>query len=201
MELRLTYHGKEVIVLIKTYIIIYRIYYTIIYNYNQLHIFSILQCSPVLFHEEAARSKVRFSLWPGLWHVLSTRQSGNCQEPNGTRKRGLSIERASWSGGRLWEGTASFGFVHWALIGKGIQFISIWHNLTWDYSDMSQVIFLLLRCLNDFDMSQQQTRWSWVYHVARLLQFLMPAKRSAWHMKATATRLLVTDRIILACQW
>ena len=66
------------------------LYYTI-----QLHIINILQCSPVLFHEEAARSKVGFSLWPGLRHVLSTRQSGNCQEPNGTRKRGLSIERAS----------------------------------------------------------------------------------------------------------
>lgn len=76
------------------------------------------------------------------------------------------------------------------------QFGIIWHGtiLIW-------VIFLLRRFLNDFDMSQQQTRWSWVYHVARLLQFLMPAKRSAWHMKATATRLLVTDRIILACQW
>ncbi len=76
----------------------------------------------LLFHQEVASSKVTLSLWPGLRHVLSTRQRGNCQEPNGTRKRGLSVERASWSGGSLWEGKASF-------LGFDWRRHSIWHIL------------------------------------------------------------------------
>ena len=80
----------------------------------------------LLFHQEVASSKVTLSLWPGLRHVLSTRQRGNCQEPNGTRKRGLSVERASWSGGSLWEGKASF-------LGFDWRRHSIWHiwGLCW----------------------------------------------------------------------